>query len=67
MLPHLNYQPSDVTARSCLRSGGAMALVCGNIDKDKIQLQGRWKSDAIFWYLHAQALPLVHNLAAVML
>ena len=65
-LPHLNYHPSDVSARS-LQSGGAMALVCGNIDKDKIQLQGRWKSDAVFRYLHAQALPLVHNLAAVML
>ena len=44
-----------------------MALICGNIDKDRIQLQGRWKSDAVFRYLHAQALPLVHNLAAVML
>ena len=65
-LPHLNYNPSDVSARS-LRSGGAMALICGNITKDRIQLQGRWKSDSVFQYLHAQALPLVHNLAAVML
>ena len=65
-LPHLNYNVTDVSARS-LRSGGAMALICGNIDKDRIQLQGRWKSDAIFRYLHAQALPLVHNLASVML
>ena len=44
-----------------------MALICGNVDKDKIQLMGRWKSDAVFRYLHAQALPLVHNLAAIML
>ena len=65
-LPHLNYNPTDVTARS-LRSGGAMALICGNISKDRIQLQGRWKSDTVFRYLHAQALPLVHNLASVML
>ena len=28
---------------------------------------GRWKSDAIFCYLHAQELPLVYNLAAIML
>ena len=65
-LPHLNYSPSDVSARS-LRSGGAMALICGNVDKSKIQLQGRWKSDTVFRYLHAQALPLVHNLASIML
>lgn len=65
-LPHLNYTAADVSARS-LRSGGAMALICGNVDKDRIQLQGRWKSDAIFRYLHAQALPLVHNLASIML
>ena len=65
-LPYLNYKPSDVTARS-LRSGGAMALICGNVDKSRVQLLGRWKSDAIFRYLHAQALPIVHNMAAVML
>ena len=66
ILPNLNYTPDDVSTRS-LRSGGAMALICGNVDKDRIQLQGRWKSDAIFRYLHAQALPLVHNLASIML
>ena len=44
-----------------------MALLCGKIDKDTIRLVGRWKSDAIFRYLHAQALPLINNLASVIL
>ena len=64
-LPHLNYNVSDVSARS-LRSGGAMALLCAQVDVDIIKLVGRWKSDAIFRYLHAQALPLVANLAPQM-
>ena len=64
-LPALNYQPKDISPRS-LRSGGAMALLCGNVDTDVIKLVGRWKSDAIFRYLHAQALPIVSNLARTM-
>ena len=40
-----------------------MALLCGKVDKDTIQLVGRWKSDAVFRYLHAQALPLIKDLA----
>jgi hypothetical protein len=64
-LPHLNYLSTDISPRS-LRSGGAMALLCGNIDTDVIKLVGRWKSDAIFRYLHAQALPIVTNLSRVM-
>ena len=65
-LPHLGFPPSAVTVRS-LRAGGAMALLCGNVDADVIRLVGRWKSDAMFRYLHAQALPLVRNLASTML
>ena len=65
-LPHLNYLPSEFGPRS-LRSGGAMALLCGNIDTDVIKLIGRWKSDAIFRYLHAQALPVITNLSRTML
>ena len=57
-LPHLGFPPSGVTARS-LRSGGAMALLCGRVDRDVIKLVGRWRSDAMFRYLHAQAVPLV--------
>ena len=33
----------------------------------KAHLVGRWKSDAMFRYLHAQALPLIRDLAATML
>jgi integrase len=65
-LPDLNYEARDVTARS-LRHGGAMALLLGGTDKDTIKLVGRWRSDAIFRYLHAQALPLVAPLANTML
>jgi hypothetical protein len=43
-----------------------MALLCGWIDTDLIKLVGRWRSDAMFRYLHAQALPIIHNLARVM-
>ena len=55
-----------MNARS-LRAGGAMALLCGRVDADTIRLVGRWKSDAMFCYLHAQALPLVRHLAHTML
>ena len=44
-----------------------MALLCGRVDRDVIRLVGRWKSDAMFRYLHAQALPLIAPLARTML
>jgi len=53
----LGFETKDIEARS-LRSGGAMALLCGNVDPDKIRLLGRWKSDAMLRYLHVQTLPL---------
>ena len=65
MLPHLGIKPSELTARS-LRAGGAMALLCGRVGTDIIKLVGRWRSDAMFRYLHAQALPITHNLARIM-
>ena len=40
-----------------------MALLCAGIDADIIKLVGRWRSDAMFRYLHAQALPIVKRLA----
>ena len=64
--PHIGFCPSDVNACS-LRAGGAMALLCGRMDADTIRLVGRWKSDAMFCYLHAQALLLVQHLAHTML
>ena len=65
MMPHLNIRSQDLTARS-LRSGGAMALLIGRVSFERIRLQGRWKSDAIFRYLHALALPLVDQLSSTM-
>jgi hypothetical protein len=62
-LPELHYTPADVSKRS-LRSGGAMALLLAGVDKNLIQLVWRWRRDAIFRYLHAQALLLVHPLVA---
>lgn len=59
-------RPHDVEARS-LRSSGAMALLCARVDTDLIQLVGRWRSDAMFRYLHVQASPLTSPLAPLML
>jgi hypothetical protein len=56
---------TDITARS-LRAGGAMALMCGNIDHNTIRMLGRWHSDAMLWYLHLQAKPLMRQFAVTM-
>lgn len=54
-LKHLTgIDPSLLSTRS-LRPGGATALLCAGVDKDIIQLLGRWKSDAMFRYLRVQA------------
>jgi hypothetical protein len=41
----LGIQPHEIDARS-LRAGGDTALLCANVDPNKIQILGRWKSDA---------------------
>ena len=66
----LNYHRTgihadDITARS-LRAGGAMALLCGRIDSNLIQMLGRWHSDAMMRYLHMQAQPIMRRFAATM-
>jgi hypothetical protein len=43
----------EVSARY-LRAGGAMALLCGKVDMNLIQILGRWHSDAMIRYLHMQ-------------
>jgi len=43
-----------------------MALLLAGVDVDTIKLIGRWRSDAMFRYLHAQAMPLVGPLAGQM-
>jgi hypothetical protein len=58
--------PADISARS-LRAGGAMALLCARVDHNIIRLVGRWRSDEMLRYLHAQAYPLMHTFASSML
>jgi hypothetical protein len=61
-----HFAPSDVSARS-LRSAGAMALLCANVDSDRIRLIGRWRSDEMLRYLHVQAEPVMRNFSSRML
>jgi hypothetical protein len=46
--------PSELLSARSLRPGGATALLCAGVDKDHIQLLGRWQSDAMFRYLRIQ-------------
>ena len=58
----LGITTKDISARS-LRAAGAMALLCAHVDHDTIKLIGRWKSDEMLRYLHAQAQPVMHDFA----
>ena len=64
-LPDLGFKPTDISARA-LRAGGAMALLCAQVDSNIIQLVGRWRSDEMLRYLHLQAYPLMRHLAPSM-
>ena len=64
--PSLGFLPGDVTARS-LRAAGANALLCGGVDTDIIRLLGRWRSDEMIRYLHAQIAGLTNSLSKKML
>jgi hypothetical protein len=63
--PDPAYTLADVSARST-RAGGAMALLCAGVDRDRLRLIGRWRSDEMFRYLHVQAQPVMNGLAAAM-
>jgi hypothetical protein len=56
---------NDIHARS-LRATGASALLTAQIDSNLIRLLGRWKSDAMLTYLHAQSAGLIHQFATHM-
>lgn len=58
--PTTGFDPADVSSRA-LRAGGAMALLCAEVDSDTIQLLGRWKSNQMLRYLHVQAHTKVHT------
>ena len=64
--PAWGFSPADISARST-RAGGAMAMLCGGIDSDRIRLIGRWRSDEMYRYLHVQAQPVMSGVAAAML
>jgi hypothetical protein len=64
--PAYGFLPKDISARS-LRAAGAMALLCANIDTDRIRLLGRWRSDEMLRYLHVQAEPLMRHFSSRML
>ena len=61
-----DFTARDISARST-RAGGAMAMLCGGIDSDRIRLIGRWRSDEMYRYLHVQAQPIMAGVAAIML
>ena len=62
---HAGVDPANIAARS-LRASGAMALLLGGIDPDKIRILGRWRSDAMFRYLFGHALPLIQDNSSIM-
>ena len=62
---HAGVHPEKIATRS-LRASGAMALLLAGVDPDKIRIIGRWRSDAMFRYLHAHAEPLVRDNARLM-
>jgi hypothetical protein len=62
LLPTLGFPPRDISARA-LRAGGAMALLCAQVDENIIKLVGRWRSDQMLRYLHLQAYPQMHTFA----
>jgi hypothetical protein len=43
-----------------------MALLCADVDSDRIRLLGRWKSDEMLRSLHVQALPVIAPLSTLM-
>ena len=64
--PRYGVRAGDTNARA-LRASGAMALMNAQVDTDAIRLIGRWQSDSMLRYLHAQALPNIHSHARSMM
>jgi hypothetical protein len=64
--PALTYfAASNISARSA-RASGAMTMLCGSIDSDRIRLIGRWRLDKMNRYLHVQTQPVMAGVAAIM-
>ena len=62
----LNIELHEIDSRF-LRLGGATTLLCTKVDRDFIQLQGCWKSNAMIRHLHISVLPWVNKFAEQML
>jgi hypothetical protein len=62
----LSFLPADISARS-LRTAGAMALLCAQVDTGTIRLVGQWRSNEMLRYLHVQAEPIMCHFAAKMI
>jgi hypothetical protein len=60
------FTQADVSTHS-LRAGGATALFIAGVPIETIRLLGRWHSDTVFRYIHAQALPILDATAQRML
>jgi hypothetical protein len=60
------FTAADISAKS-LRASGAMALLNEKVDRNVIQLIGRWKSDTMLRYLHVQAHNLMSGFSQLML
>jgi hypothetical protein len=65
LLPLTGFLPTDISTLA-LRAGGAMALLCAQVDENIIKLVGRWRSDQMLRYLHLQAYPQMHTFATRM-
>jgi hypothetical protein len=66
----LNFHRNGIAAMevsACsLRAGRDMALMYGHIDMTNIHVMGGWHSNAMMWYLHIQASPILNKYAAAM-
>jgi hypothetical protein len=62
----LGFDQTEVSARS-LQAGGAMALLCAQVDSNTIKLLGRWRSHEMLRYLTVQAAPVMRDFAKRML
>ena len=49
-----------------MRYGGAISLLLGGVNYNKIKLLGRWRSNETMMYLHTSARPLVQGFASTM-
>ena len=64
--PTFGILPTDISA-CLLHSIGAMALLCTNLDTNRICLLEHWQSDEMLHYLNVQAYPVVSHLSGLML